>query len=642
MTQTDKYAHLSREALVQLLMKRDRETKLGLVWDRDALEKEKAINDDFVALNFVESLSLGTGPYQNLLIEGDNFDVLRYLNIAFRGRVKCIYIDPPYNTGNRDFIYNDTFVDKEHSWRHSTWLEFMYRRLTLARDLLAEDGAIFISIGEDEHARLEMLCEKVFPGMKVANFVWRTRSGANDEKNWFVSVDHEYVLCYANAGFSFSGNRKALADYANPDSDERGVWASKDLSSPKNFKQRPNTFYPIHREDIDVWYACDPDRVWAYAQDQDPDSTQKLRSATMKTLIEEKRIDWKPEPEPAYYETEQALMQAIQDGTAPPNLRVYKTLKALEEDVAAGRVHQRVLEAVPPLSFWVGKKIGYTKPRLKRFATDLRRSEKPLSTWVLPSAVTRTEAEALEGREEVEVMVSGYTSEGTKLVKQMLSHNNFPFPKPMSLIKALIAQTTEPQGGDIVLDFFAGTGTTGHAVLALNAEDEGDRRFILVSSTEATQQNPDQNLCRDVTAARLQAAINGYEVSTKRGTVSYEGLGGEFAYLASQRIPLVDLHRSIRHDQVWLALQQMHDLGITPYVEGRELQFLETEAGRVAYLPRVTEQALQDLQEALAQSPLPATIYSPTPALLESRLFNEQCTFLQVPEIILNRFGVAL
>lgn len=640
MTTREKYAHMSHETLVELLLKRDRSRKLGLVWDREALEPEKAINDDFVALNFDAGLSVGSGPYQNLLIEGDNFDVLRYLNIAFRGRVKCIYIDPPYNTGNKDFLYNDTFIDKDHRWRHSTWLEFMYRRLILARDLLAEDGVIFISIGEDEHARLEMLCDEVFPGMKVANFVWRTRSGANDEKNWFVSVDHEYVLCYANPGFSFAGNRKALADYDNPDDDPRGIWASDNLTKAHNIRQRPNTYYPIHRQDIDVWYPCDPDRVWAYAKDAE--SGQVLRSATMKTLIEEKRIDWKPEPHPARYETEQALIEAIRDGTAPPNLRIYKTLKTLAADVEAGRLPRKVLEVIPPLSFWVGKNIGYTKPRLKRFATDLRRSEKPLSTWVLPAAVTRTEAEALDGRDEVEIMVSGYTSEGTKLVKQMLSHNNFPFPKPMSLIKSLVAQATESQGGDIVLDFFAGTGTTGHAVLALNAEDEGDRRFVLVSSTEATKANPEQNLCRDVTAHRLHAAIHGYAVDTKRGTVNYDGVGGEFAYLQSERIPLVELHRAIRHDQVWLALQQMHDLGITPYVEGQQLQFLEAEAGRVAYLPEVTDRALQALQDALAQSPLPATIYSPTPALLESRMFNEQFTFLQVPEIILSRFGAAL
>lgn len=639
----DKYAGLNQETLIQLLLKRDAERKLGLVWERDGLEPELAVNEDFVALTFQSGHSVGAGPHQNFLIEGDNYDVLRYLNIAFRGRVKCIYIDPPYNTGNRDFIYNDSFVDKENRWRHSTWLEFMYRRLTLARDLLAEDGVIFISIGEDEHARLEMLCDEVFPRMKVANFVWRTRSGANDEKDWFVSVDHEYVLCYANLSFSFSGSKKALADYSNPDGDERGEWASKDLGSPKNIRQRPNTFYPIHRAEIDVWYACDPDRVWAYAEKIEAGPRkQKLRSATMQTLIAENRIDWKDEPTPAQYTTEEALWQAIQDGTAPPNLRVYKTLDALRVEVEAGRTPQRVLDAIPPLSFWVGKQIGYTKPRLKRFATDLRRSEKPVSTWILPSAVKKAEAEQLEGREDAQIMVTGYTSEGTALVKQMLGHNNFPFPKPLSLIKSLIEQSTDAQGGDIVLDFFAGTGTTGQAVLALNAEDDGDRRFILVSSTEATKDDPDANICRDVTAVRLAAAIKGYEVTTKRGIEKYVGLDGEFAYLSSQRIPLSELHRAIRHDQIWLALQQMHDLGIAPFDAEAPVQFVESERERLVYVPAVTEEALTALRTQLGQPPLPATIYAKTPAQLESRLFGEQFTFLPVPETILERFGVRL
>jgi adenine-specific DNA-methyltransferase len=642
MTTPNKYETLSKERLIQLLLRRDAERKLGLVWEQEALEPELAINNDFVALNFDAALSAGIGPYQNLLVEGDNFDVLRYLNIAFRGQIRCIYIDPPYNTGNKDFLYNDSFLDKEHRYRHSTWLEFMYRRLSIARDLLTDDGVIFISIGEDEHARLEMLCDEVFPRMKVANFVWRTRSGANDEKNWFVSVDHEYVLCYANPGFSFAGNRKALADYSNPDDDERGNWASKDLSSPKNIRQRPNTYYPLYHESIDVWYACDPDRVWAYAKDQGGGAKQKLRSATMAELIREHRIDWKVEVQPARYDTEDELSRAIQDGTAPQNLRIYKSLDTLKADVEAGRVPSRVLEVIPPLSFWVDKNIGYTKPRLKRFATDLRRSEKPVSTWVLPAAVARADAEALEGRDEVNTIITGYTSEGTTLVKQMLSHNNFPFPKPLSLIKTLIAQATDPQGGDIILDFFAGTGTTGHAVLAMNAEDDGDRRFILVSSTEATKQNPDQNLCRDVTARRLQAALQGYQVDTKRGTLRYEGVSGDFAYLRAQRIPLEDLHRVIQHDQVWLTLQQMHGYGVTPYQQGCRVQFLEAEAGRIAYLPQVTEEALQDLQVSLGKSPLPAAIYSPTPALLESRMFNDHYTFLQVPDVILERFGVRL
>ena len=143
------YHDLTREQLIQLLQARDRK-KFGLVWERDAIEHDRALNDDFVTLDPVPDLHAGSGPFQNLIIEGDNFDALRALRSAFAGQVKCIYIDPPYNTGNRDFVYNDRFIDKDHAWRHSMWLEFMFQRLTLAKDLLAPDGAIFVSIDDNE------------------------------------------------------------------------------------------------------------------------------------------------------------------------------------------------------------------------------------------------------------------------------------------------------------------------------------------------------------------------------------------------------------------------------------------------------------------------------------------------------------
>jgi len=165
------YEHLSKEQLISLLQKRDSTRKLGLVWERDEIEHERALNDDFVVLELDENLSVGQPPYQNLLIEGDNFDALRYLHIAYKGRVKCIYIDPPYNTGNKDFIYNDRFVDKEDAYKHSTWLEFLYRRLMLAKDLLTEDGVLLVSINDENRSKLELLMDQVFPRMRLGSFV---------------------------------------------------------------------------------------------------------------------------------------------------------------------------------------------------------------------------------------------------------------------------------------------------------------------------------------------------------------------------------------------------------------------------------------------------------------------------------------
>jgi adenine-specific DNA-methyltransferase len=636
-----KYAHLTREQVEQLLDKYQKSRKLGLVWERDELEPDASFNTDFVALELLPEHSVGIAPYQNLLIEGDNYDVLRYLNIAYKGRVKCIYIDPPYNTGNDDFIYNDKFLNKDHRYRHSTWLEFMYRRLTLARDLLREDGVIFVSISEHEHARLEMLMDEVFAGMKVANFIWRTRSGANDEKDWFVSVDHEYVLCYANSGFSFEGDVKSSKGYANPDHDERGDWTSGDLGQGKTWLQRPDTFYEICNPESEIWYACDPGAVWRFATKSRSEG-KKLRSMTMEDLIADRRIEWKPEPNPAFYHSEAELLAAITAGTAPPNLRVYLQLEELKRQVDAGEAPRRLLENIQPLTFWVGKKIGYTKPRYKRFASDLKRTEKPVSTWLLPAAVKKTEAELLEGLDATTVMISGYTSEGTALLKEMIGNKDFAFPKPLSLVKALIKQATDPQGENIVLDFFAGSGTTGQAVLELNTEDEGDRRFLLVSTSEATAKTPDKNVCRDITAKRLKAAIQGYTVPTKKGNKTVEGIYGEFGYLRSARIPMEILHSQIRHDQIWLALQQMHNLGLIGFVPSELLQCLEDETQRLVYVPTVSQSAVNALQTFVSYQPKSTVVYSGAPSLLEQRVFSEQVNFLPVPEILLERFGGGL
>lgn len=641
-TTATRYDHLTREQLVALLEKQQREKKLGLVWERDSIEPDREVNNDFVAMTLDGELSAGYTPYQNLLIEGDNYDVLRYLHLAYRGQVKVIYIDPPYNTGNGDFIYNDRFVDKEHRYRHSVWLEFMARRLELARDLLADDGVIFVSISDHEHARLVMLMDEIFPGMRVGSFVWRTRSGANDEKGRFFSVDHEYIVAYANPGFSFGGVKKALADYRNPDDDPRGKWVSGDLTKAHSLAQRPETFYTVHNPETDIYYPCDPNRVWAYATQERVKPGQRLRSMTMEQMIAEKRVLWKDEPEVAQYATEAELLAALKAGTAPANLNIYLDLERIKEDVRKGTAPEEVLEYIPPLSFWVGKKIGRLKPRLKKFAADLKTTERPISSWFAPNASVgkKDHKAALEelDADMITLLTAGYTSEGTKVLRQVMGNSGFQYPKPLSIIKQLIEQSTDPNEGHIVLDFFAGSGTTGQAVLELNQEDDGDRRFILVSSTEATEENPDKNICRDVTSRRLRNVIQGYEYPTKKGRKKVEGTGGEFAYLRSERIPVGRLHTHLKESQAWLALQQMHQLGLSPYDEERALQVLDDGFQRIVYVPEVTEETVAALEELAERDALTTRVYSPTPGLLEARVFSEHMTFARVPDAIIERF----
>lgn len=357
------YSELTRQELIELLKRRDGQTPLGLVWERNEIEHDRALNDDFIAMNVDAQFSSGEAPWSNLLIEGDNFDALRYLRMTFKGRVKVICIDPPYNTGNKDFIYNDKYVGKDDRFRHSTWLEFMYRRLLLAKELLRNDGVIFVNIGEDEFGHLSLLMDKVFPGMKVGTFVWKRRSGANDAKGAFLSVDHEYVLCYANPDFSFGGQSKNASDYANSDEDERGPWVSGDLSQGKTNKQRPDAFYPLRNPTLEIWYPCDPGNVWRFASEARLKPGQKIRTKTMEQLIEEKRILWPANERTVIYKSLAELRAAVENGSAPHNLKA----------------------DTPDLEFWVDKTIGYGKPRYKRFWSDLKNKAKPSSPVIPPS-----------------------------------------------------------------------------------------------------------------------------------------------------------------------------------------------------------------------------------------------------------------
>src|SRR5690606_20576492 len=184
-----------RATLIRLLQRRDAERQLGLVWERDEIEADAAVNSDYVALQPDPALSHGDAPWDNLIIEGDNFDALRALRMSHKGAIRCIYIDPPYNTGNRDFVYNDRFVDKTHRFRHSLWLEFMYRRLQLAKELLADDGVIFVSIDDNELFRLGMLMERVFgSGRMLACFAWQTDGNFDNQAK--IKIAHEYILAF--------------------------------------------------------------------------------------------------------------------------------------------------------------------------------------------------------------------------------------------------------------------------------------------------------------------------------------------------------------------------------------------------------------------------------------------------------------
>jgi adenine-specific DNA-methyltransferase len=607
------YDHLSREDLIALLKKRDSERKLGLVWERDEIEHEAALNNDFVALDLVPELSAGNAPYRNMIIEGDNFDALRYLGIAYKGRVKAIYVDVPYNTGG-DLLYNDHYIDKDDRYRQSTWLEFLYQRFLLARDLLANDGVLMVSINDENRSKLELMLDQVYPGMRAGSFAWKCRSGGNDTKGALLSSDHEHVLVYRMPKFSFKGEGRDEDAYSNPDGDPRGDWANDNLVKAHNAKQRPEAYYTIHNPESDTYYLCDPDSVWRFSSTSRP-LKKRLQADPIEVIIKEKRILWPGNAETVTYSSVAQIKAALADGTAPKQMKIYLDLPKLKKLAKNDDKVARLLEYIEPMEAWVGRKIGFGKPRYKRFRSNLLRDVTPVSSWMNPAA----DGDPEDDDEEI-VLTVGTTAEGTLILKNLIGSKDFPYPKPLSLMKGIIGQATGKD--DIVLDFFAGSATTAHATIELNKDDGGSRSFIMVSSTEATKKEVGKNLCRDVTARRMKA------------------VGADFAYLRAQRIPMARLHTDISHDQIWTALQQMHAGVITRYDAENALHCLDITDTDLFYVAQLTPDVVDALSRR-SEHRKPAVIYSWQPGVLQQRLKSEHFAFEKIPNFLVERFGGA-
>ena len=544
------YEHLDRDSLIRLLKRRDAERQLGLVWERDGIEADAALNDDYVALQLDAALSHGEAPWDNLIIEGDNFDALRALRMSHKGAIRCIYIDPPYNTGNRDFVYNDRFVDKTHRFRHSLWLEFMYRRLQLAKELLADDGVIFVSIDDNELFRLGMLMDRVFGGENfVAQFIWRKVDSPNENKAAIAS-DHEYLLCYARNGDLIRLVQKEAHEivgaYGAQTEDGRRY---RDRLLKKNGanslrRDRPSMFFPI----------------------VGPDGQEVL---------------------PIHDNGEEARWAKGRQGVAAhvaENTLVWKQREKM------GRL------------IW--------EPYTREYAPD-----EPTRPWptIWNDLPTMRQAKAL-------------------LRDVFRTGDLFNTPKPVELVERVLRVIGDQEG--TILDFFAGSGTTAHAVAKLNAEDGGSRKFILVSSTEATDDAPDKNLCRHVCAERVRRVLGGY---TNAKGQAVDGLGGSFAYLRARRVPKHRMALKLDHPEIWNALQLLHERPLTPW-PGGGFAAVEAVADAVAYLADARPSSIARMHDWLAQrGTQPAVVYSWTPE--RHRSADSPHHWRPIPQHLRERFG---
>ncbi len=394
----------------------------GMSWPGKA-ECVKTIQRQSVAtLLPVQEESVNWDTTQNVIIEGDNLEVLKVLQKAYLGKVKMIYIDPPYNTGN-DFIYPDNYTESlktyltytgqvddegrkfstntESSGRfHSKWMNMMYPRLSLARNLLADDGAIFISIDDHEIRNLRIICDEIFgEDAHVTTMTWRKRTAKADVP-FGVSTDTEYVVVYAMPNFSASRSIQRKY-YESPDFPGR-PWRLSDLTTQKTIEERPNSNFTLADPVNGDSYPVNPNRSWAITKD---------------TFQE-------------YYSRGKIVFPGTYDF-----LRI-------------------------------------SKPAMRIFQDEERNAEgkASVSNWLPHETVGRTE-------------------DGTKELTELMGGKVFPFPKPTSLIRYLIENFGSNDA--TILDFFGGSGTTAHAVMQLNALDNGQRKFILVQLPELVPENSD-------------------------------------------------------------------------------------------------------------------------------------------------------
>jgi adenine-specific DNA-methyltransferase len=433
----------------------------------------------------------------------------------------------------RRIRYNDRFTQHDARYRQSAWLEYLHRRFVIAADLLTDDGVILVTINDENRSFLELLMREALPGMRITSLVWRTRNGSNLDQGHFLSPDHEHVLVASKHGFSFAGTERSYVTYKNPDDDPRGDWQPVPMKLGFSRHERPNLYYPLFDPKTGIHYPCDPDSVWRFAMRDRVTKRSRIRTQPVEDFINQGRILFPVKQRVETFETIESLRDAIDRGDVPKSGRV----PMLRHDL-------------PDLDFWVGKKIGYGTPCRKLFRSELRRPTKPLSSWV--SGYSERDSGVVDDNQ----IIAGTYTEGSRDVRGIFKTKAFNHPKPVSLVRELLRQTTGP--GDLVLDLFAGSATTAQAVMELNAEDGLARRFIMISSTETTDDDPKRNQCRDVTAERIR------KLNTSNDP-QYDGLVAEFAYLRTERIPIEHLDLALAPATAWTSLEALHGLPLTPY-----------------------------------------------------------------------------
>lgn len=567
-----------RSALLGLL----RESKTyGLVWEDKPEDVEERMRDELPVLTEVKDraiISDNPDAPNHILIEGDNLEALATLAYTHEGKIDVIYIDPPYNTGNKDFIYNDSFVDTEDSYRHSKWLSFMSRRLKIAKKLLSERGVIFISIDDNEQAALKLLCDEIFGQSNfVCSFIWR--GGKRNMAKW-VSTSHEYMLLYAK---DLSKCKELGVEWHEK---KRGIEDIYKIA--RQLIKENNGEYELASKALKKWFSSLPN-----------DNPSKDHSHY--TWIDKTGVYFASDISrgggggPRWDVVNPKTGEKVK---IPSRGWAYSTYDELLNDIENDLVHFN----------------GNGVPCKKRYLKDNE-------TQILETVFYKDRRAS------------------SKRLRDLLGSDAFPFPKDEEILAEKLASFSVKNS--IILDFFAGSGTTLHSVMQLNAEDGGRRTCILCTNNE-------NNICEEVTYERNKRVIEGY---TKPNGEFVEGLHEN--NLRYYRTDFVGRSRSTKNMRrlVHLATDMLcikEDL----YIEQKTFAGMPTfkniyrffNDGKkqmlIIYDERYVAEIVKFIKKTNFENPIKVYVFSPSedPWEAEFEAVNDKVTLCALPQAIYNTY----
>lgn len=529
------------------LKKVKKQKKYGLVWE----DKPEQIVEDCkrnVPILRLKEKKKGVEPIvitdeskdENLLIEGDNYHSLSVLNYTHAGKVDAIYADPPYNTGAKNWVYNNDYVDGNDAFRHSKWLSFMEKRLMLARSLLKEDGVIVITIDDYEIATLTLLMNEIFGEENhLGTVVIKNNPQGRSSVSGF-QVSHEYALFYGRTQKAKIGRLPRSQEQIDryKESDENGPFEWR------NFRAQYSTESPKMKYPIFVKKDCSGFRI-----------------PKMKWNTETQSHDLLEKPD----NSERISLPIDPNGRERTWKWAMETVESVKDTEMGVRLDRDKNPSV------------YYKGRMK-------------DEWMLPYTIWDK---------------SDYSASamGANLLTSLIGSKKFDYPKSLyALIDSILVMSENKNA--TILDFFAGSGTTGHAVLELNKQDGGNRKFILCT-------NDENGICEEVTYERIKRVIKGYK---NKENEKVEALGGNLRYYKTDLVDIEKLHHTPDHAKVKLTYQAGEMIGLRENtlneVEKSDWwQIFEGHGKTSAIYFKEDKEKLQDLVELLEKKKQPTVLY---------------------------------